>query len=79
MVKPCIQKGGNIKTQYILNKNAPLTPNSWDFYDLRNIVAKFCRENLRTFSADLFGLKNRIPQTLSFFGCMLMADIERDL
>ena len=33
--------------------------------------ATFCHENLRTFSADLFGLKNRFPQTLSFFGCMV--------
>ena len=54
----------------MLNKNATLTPNSCDFYDLRNFVAKFCCQNLRTFSADLFGLKNWIPQTLSFFGCM---------
>ena len=54
----------------MLNKNATLTPNSCDFYDLRNFVAKFCCQNVRTFSADFFGLKNWIPQTLSFFGCM---------
>ena len=62
----------SIKTlkHYILNKNATLTPNSCDFYDLRNFVAKFCCQNVRTFSADFFGLKNWIPQTLSFFGCM---------
>ena len=33
----------NIKTHYILNKNARLTPNSCVFYDLRTFVAKFCR------------------------------------
>ena len=54
----------------MLNKNATLTPNSCDFYDLRNYVAKFCCQNVRTFSADFFGLKNWIQQTLSFFGCM---------
>ena len=57
----------------MLNKNATLTPNSCDFYDLRNFVAKFCHQNLRTFFADCFRLKNWIPQTLSFFGCMCIS------
>ena len=30
----------NIKTHYTLNKNASLTPNSCNFYDLRNFAAK---------------------------------------
>ena len=39
----------NIKTHYIPKKNATLTPNSCDFYDLLTFVAKFCGQNLRTF------------------------------
>ena len=34
--------------------------------DLRTFVAKFCREDLRTFSADFFGLKNGIRRLLCF-------------
>ena len=30
-----------MKTHYFLNKNATLTPNSCDFYDLRTFVANF--------------------------------------
>ena len=30
----------NIKTHYILNKSARMTPNSCNFYDLRNFAAK---------------------------------------
>ena len=29
-----------------------------NFYDLRTLLAKFCREKLSTFSADFSGLKN---------------------
>ena len=34
---------------YIPNKNTLLTQNSWDFDDLRTIVAKFCSQDLRIF------------------------------
>ena len=47
----------NIKTHYILNKNATLTLNSCDSHDLRTFVAKFCHGDLRTFSADFLRLK----------------------
>ena len=62
----------SIKTlkHYILNKNATLTPNSCDFYDLRTFVGKFCRCDLRTFSAEFWRLKRRNPQTESLFECM---------
>ena len=51
---------------YIFNKNATLTPNSCDFYDLRNYVAKFCCQNVRTFSADFFGLKTEFRRRYPF-------------
>ena len=35
--------------------------------DLRTFVAKFVREDLRTFSADFFGLKNGIRKLFCFF------------
>ena len=38
-----------------------------NFFDLRTFVAKFCRENLRTFSADFFDLKSKICRHLYFF------------
>ena len=50
----------------MLNKNATLTPNSCDFYDLRNYVAKFCCQNVRTFSADFFGLKTEFRRRYPF-------------
>ena len=56
----------NIKTHYIPKKNATLTPNSCDFYDLLTFVAKFCGQNLRTFSADFFRLKSKIRRLLYF-------------
>ena len=37
-----------------------------NFYDLRTFDAKFCRENLRTFSADYFGLKSKIRRHFYF-------------
>ena len=37
-----------------------------NFYDLCTFVAKFCRENLRTFSPDFFGLKSKICRYFSF-------------
>ena len=63
----------SIKTlkHYILNKNATLTPNSCDFYDLRTFVGKFCRRDLRTFSAEFWRLKRRNPQTESLLECMI--------
>ena len=54
----------------MLNKNATLTPNSCDFYDLRTFVGKFCRRDLRTFSAEFWRLKRRNPQTESLLECM---------
>jgi len=65
----------NIKTDYILNRNATLTPNSCDFYDLRTFVAKFCRRDLRTFSADFWRLEKRNPQTESLLECMILIAI----
>ena len=64
----------SIKTlkHYILNKNATLTPNSCDFYDLRTFVGKFCRRDLRTFSAEFWRLKRRNPQTESLLECMVL-------
>ena len=56
----------NIKTHYIPKKNATLTPNSCDFYDLLTFVAKFCGQNLRTFSADFCRLKSKIRRLLYF-------------
>ena len=56
----------NIKTHYIPKKNATLTPNSSDFYDLLTFVAKFCGQNLCTFSADFFRLKSKIRRLLYF-------------
>ena len=60
-----------MKTHYILNKNATLTPNSCDFYDFailsQSFVAKFCRRDLRNFSAEFWG---RTPQTESLLECM---------
>ena len=56
----------NNKTQYILNINAKMTPNSCEFYDLRTIFAEFCRQNLRTFSADFCRLKSKIRRLLYF-------------
>ena len=41
-----------------------------NFYDLRTFVAKFCRENLRTFSIYFFGLKSQNLQTPLLFGNM---------
>ena len=37
-----------------------------NFDDLRTFVAKFFRENLRTFSADFFGLKTKIRRHFYF-------------
>ena len=37
-----------------------------NFYNLRTSVAKFCRENLRTFSADFFGLKSEVRRHFYF-------------
>ena len=37
-----------------------------NFYDLPTFVAKFCRENLRTFSADFFGLKSEVRRHFYF-------------
>ena len=39
---------------------------SLNLIDLRTFVAKFCREDLRTFSADFFGLKNGIRKLFCF-------------
>ena len=36
------------------------------FYDLRTFDAKFCRENIPTFSADYFGLKSKIRRHFYF-------------
>ena len=44
----------------------PLTPHSHDFDNLRTFVAKFCRNNLRTFSAKSLGLKNSYRQLIFF-------------
>ena len=37
-----------------------------NFYDIHTFVAKFCRENLRTFSADFFGLKSEVHRHFHF-------------
>ena len=37
-----------------------------NIYDLRTFDAKFCRENLRTFLADYFGLKSKIRRHFYF-------------
>ena len=62
----------NIKTHYIPKKNATLTPNSCDFYDLLTFVANFFPHNFRTFSAEFWRLKKRNPQTESLLKCMLL-------
>ena len=42
--------------------------------DLRIFFARFCREDLRTFSADFFGLKNEIRKLVCFLDvCMTLA------
>ena len=38
-----------------------------NFFDLRTFVAKFCRDNLRTFSADFFRSEKQNLQTFIFF------------
>ena len=48
-----------------------MTPNSCDFYDLCTFVAKFCRQNLRTFPADFWRLKSRIRRLFSLLECMV--------
>ena len=58
------------KNSYILvyfHKNALFTPHLHDFDDLRTFVAKFCRNNLRTFSANLLGLKNSTAKIFAFW------------
>ena len=37
-----------------------------NFFDLRTFVAKFCRKNLRIFSADFFDLKSKIRRHFYF-------------
>ena len=51
----------------IFSKNSTLTPNSCD---LRTFVAKCCRQNLGTFSADFWRLKSRIRRLFSLLECM---------
>ena len=48
------------------HKNALLTPHLHDFDNLYTFVTKFCRHNLRTFSANLLGLKNTFRQRIPF-------------
>ena len=44
-----------------------LDPGYWvDHNDGLLTIAKFCREDLHTFSTDLFGLKSRIPKLFRF-------------
>ena len=40
--------------------------NFWDFDDLHTIVAKFCRQDLRTFSANFLRLKSRLQKLVRF-------------
>ena len=60
-----------------------------NFFDLRTFVAKFCRENLRIFSADFFDLKSKIRRhfyfldvwgkessCIAFFSLMILAKVE---
>ena len=54
------------KKHFIFSKKYPLTPNSCDLDNLRTFVAKFCCENLRSFTADFVILKSRIRRLYSF-------------
>ena len=49
------------------HKNALLTPHLHDLDDLPTFVAKFCRNNLRTFSSNLLGLKKTVTANLFAF------------
>ena len=50
-----------------------------NFYDLRTFDAKFCCENLRTFSADYFGLKSKIRRHFYFLDvCIRAFSIDHD-
>ena len=62
------------KLNYVVyfHKNALLTPHLHDFDNYRSFIAKFCRNNLRTFSANLFifylfGAEKQLPPTYSLF------------
>ena len=68
---------------YIFQKNALLTQNVHNFYDLQTFVAKLCRCDLHTFSEKFFGLKIKLkilsPQSFSLFGCMSVSNQVRIL
>ena len=53
-------------TQYFLNKNATLTPNSCDCYDLRTFVAKFCRRIYALFPQNFGDWKGGIRRLSRF-------------
>ena len=58
------------------HKNALLTPHLHDFDNWRTFVAKFCRNNFCTFSANLLGLKNSYRQLFRFLDvCVLSTPI----
>ena len=75
----------HIKFNYVVyfHKNAPLTSHLHDFDNLRTFVAKFCRSNLRTFSANSLGLKNSYRQLIRFLDVwtimMLMMLVDDDV
>ena len=66
----------NIKTQYILNKNAPYPPNSRDFYDLGTSVAFFL-SRFTHFFRRFFETEKHNPQTLSLLECMRGGAVKR--
>ena len=59
-----------VRCEYILNRNAPLTPNSCDFYDLRTSVAVFFDAIYAIFLQFFFETEKHNPQTLLLLECM---------
>ena len=54
----------------MFSKYAILSPNSLHFHDKRTFVPKYCRPDMRTFSANFSVSKSRSPPICSFLECM---------
>ena len=76
----CLNVIWNLNYVVYFHKKALLTPHLHDFDNLRNFVAKFCRNNLRIFSANLLGLKKSYRQLIRFLDvCSIMGWVRLQL
>ena len=65
LINTCVSQDHSEKNAF--KRHMPfICQKSLNLNDLHTFVAKFCRGNLRTFSADFFGLKSRIRRLYPF-------------